>query len=184
VVDRSGGRGRRLQEVPRRRSDREAGICALGTLRVKALQKTGAQILLDSSKLKGYIVDVLVAEREFLRDHPDLVRAVVEAHCRAAYAYAQITDAMAKLVIEDARRTGTENLDEAQARQIVQGIRWKNTLENYAHFGLNGAAQNDVPNLEDAIANIIEVLVKTKALEKDPLPGRQSSLFTARCWPR
>jgi outer membrane protein OmpA-like peptidoglycan-associated protein len=42
---------------------------------------------------------------------------------------------------------------------------------------LNGAAQNDVPHLEDAIANIVEVLVKTKALEKDPLPGRQSTLF-------
>jgi outer membrane protein OmpA-like peptidoglycan-associated protein/ABC-type nitrate/sulfonate/bicarbonate transport system substrate-binding protein len=144
----------------------------------KALQKQGAQVLLDSSKLKGYIVDVLVAEREFLRDHPELVRAVVEAHCRAAYAYAQQTDGMVKQVMEDARRTGGESLDEAQAKQVVQGIQWKNTLENFAHFGLaGGAAQGDVPHLEDIIANIIDVLVKTKGLAKDPLPGKQSTLF-------
>jgi outer membrane protein OmpA-like peptidoglycan-associated protein len=144
----------------------------------KALQKQGAQILLDSSKLKGYIVDVLVAEREFLRDHPDLVRAVVEAHCRANYAFAQQADGMVKEVMDDARRTGAESLDEAQARQVVQGIQWKNTLENFAHFGLSGgAAPGDVPHLEDIIANIIDVLVKTKGLARDPLPGKQSTLF-------
>lgn len=147
----------------------------------KALQKPGARVLLDSSKLKGYIVDVLVAEREFLRDHADLVRSVVEAHCRAAYAYAQQADGMTKQVIEDARRTGAETLDEAQARQVVQGIQWKNTLENYAHFGLSGGNSSmNVPHLEDIIANIIDVLVRTKGLAKDPLPGRQNTLFYAQ----
>jgi outer membrane protein OmpA-like peptidoglycan-associated protein len=106
------------------------------------------------------------------------VLAVVEAHCRAAYAYAQQPDGMMKQVIEDARRTGAESLDDAQSKQIVQGIRWKNTLENYAHFGLSGgAAPNDAPHLEDIIANIIDVLVKTKGLARDPLPGKQNTLF-------
>src|SRR5262249_50627070 len=143
----------------------------------KALQKQGAQVLLDSSKLKGYIVDVLVAEREFLRDHPELVRAVVEAHCRAAYACGQSADGFVKLVMEDARRSGGESLDEAQAKQVVQGIQWKNTLENYAHFGLSPSAPSEVTHLEDMIANIIDVLVKTRALAKDPLPGKQNTLY-------
>jgi outer membrane protein OmpA-like peptidoglycan-associated protein/ABC-type nitrate/sulfonate/bicarbonate transport system substrate-binding protein len=144
----------------------------------KALQKPGAQILLDSSKLKGYIVDVLVAERAFLRDHSDLVQAVVEAHCRANYTLAQKPDGFTKLVAEDARLTGSENLSEAQAAKVVQGIQWKNTLENYGHFGLlDRAAQGDVPYLEDSIANIIDVLIKTKGLAKDPLAGKQNTLF-------
>lgn len=144
----------------------------------RALQKPGARVLLDSSKLKGYIVDVLVAEREFLRDHPDLVRAVVEAHCRAAYRYSQQGDGLVKLVMEDARQTGAESLDEPQARQVVEGIQWKNTLENYAHFGLaEGAARGDVPHLEDVIDNIIDVLVKTRALARDPLAGKHNTLY-------
>ena len=144
----------------------------------KALEQPGVQVLLDSSKLQGYIVDVLVAQREFLRDHPDKVKAVVEAYCRAAYAYSQRPDGLAQLVRDDARLTGAESLDEAQARQVVQGIRWKNTLENYAHFGLAAAPVNSgVPHLEDIVDNIVDVLVKTKALPSDPLAGKHPTLF-------
>jgi len=144
----------------------------------KALEQPGVQALLDSSKLKGYIVDVLVAQREFLRDHPDKVKLVVEAYCRAAFAYAQQPDGLAKLVREDARQTGAESLDEAQAKQVVQGIRWKNTLENYAHFGLAAPqAEGGLQHLEDIIGNIMDVLVKTKALSADPLGGKYNTLF-------
>jgi len=144
----------------------------------KALEKKGAQVLLDSAKLKGYIVDVLVAERQFLRDHPDVVKAVVEAYCRAAYAYNQQPNGMVNLVMEDARKTGAENLDEAQAKQVVQGIQWKNTLENYGHFGLvSGKEQGGVQHLEDIIGNIMDVLIKTQALPQDPLGGKHHTLF-------
>lgn len=101
----------------------------------RAVQE-GARVLLDSSKLSGYIVDVLVAQREFLRGNPDLVGKVVSAYLRAAYSYARKPDGMAELVREDAEATGGEGLDEEQARSLVKGIQWKNTLENYAHFGL------------------------------------------------
>ena len=47
----------------------------------------GVKVLLDSSKIKGLIVDVLVARREYLRDHPEKVRAVIEAYSRAAHHY-------------------------------------------------------------------------------------------------
>ena len=45
----------------------------------------GVKVLLDSSKIKGLIIDVLVARREYLRDHPEKVRAVIEAYSRAAH---------------------------------------------------------------------------------------------------
>ena len=147
----------------------------------RALQQPGARVLLDSGKLKGYIVDVLVAQREFLRDKPELVRGVVEAYARAAYRYASEPDGMAKLVAEDARQTGAEPLDAAQAKRIVEGIQWKNTLENYAHFGVvSGVEQGGLPTMEDMIANIMDVLLKTKAIASDPLGGKHTSLFYDR----
>jgi outer membrane protein OmpA-like peptidoglycan-associated protein/ABC-type taurine transport system substrate-binding protein len=147
----------------------------------KALEKPGVQVLLDSSKLEGYIVDVLVAQRSFLRDHPDKVRAVVEAYSRAAYQYSQQANGLVELVRADARATGAESLDDAQAKQIVRGIQWRNTLENYAHFGLvSGPERGGLPLLEDIIGNIIDVLVKTKAIPADPLPGQYYTLFYDR----
>ena len=138
----------------------------------------GGQVLLDSSKLKGYIVDVLVAQREFLRDNPGLVRDVVGAYLRAAYSYGRRKGGMVGLVLEDAKATGAERLTEKQAGKLVGGIQWKNTLENYAYFGLlpaehSGGAQH----LEDIITNITRVLVKTGALAEDPLSGKASALF-------
>ena len=147
----------------------------------RALQQPGARVLLDSGKLKGYIVDVLVAQREFLRDKPEAVRGVIEAYTRAAYRYASEPDGMLKLVISDAKQTGAESLDQAQAKRIVEGIQWKNTLENYAHFGLlSGAEQGGLPTLEDMIGNITDVLVKTKAINSDPLTGNHTTLYYDR----
>lgn len=144
----------------------------------RALTQSGFHVLLDSSKLKGYVVDVLVAQRQFLKEHPDKVRAVVEAYSRATYALGQQPDGLVQLVREDAGRTGAESLDAAQARQVVAGIHWKNTLENYAHFGLlTGPASGAAPHLEDIIGNIAEVLLKTRALESDPLEGKYHTLF-------
>lgn len=147
----------------------------------RALAVPGAHVLLDSSRLRGYIVDVLVAERAFLRDRPETVRAVLEAYARAAYGLHQQADGLVTLVQDDARLTSSDALDATQARKIVEGIHWKNTLENYAHFALADPAERaGVPTLEDMIGNVIEVLIRTGALAGDPLAGRHNTLFFDR----
>ena len=147
----------------------------------RALEQSDAHILIDSSRLKGFIVDVLVAEREFLRDRPDLVRAVVESYLRASYSHNQQAEGFVQLVRDDASQTGTEKLDADQARKVVAGIRWKNTLENYAHFGLvSAAAQGGMDHIEDMIQRIVDVLLKSQSLAADPLPGQHHTLFHKR----
>ena len=139
----------------------------------QAKKLSGVEVILDSSKIKGLIVDVLVARREYLRDHPDKVRAVVEAYSRAAHHYRSQTGGLAKLVKSD-----DPNLSDTEAKSLVAGIQWKNTLENYTHFGLvRGASAGDLLSLEDMIANVTDVLIKTGALKSDPLGGRHSSLY-------
>ncbi len=147
----------------------------------RALIEPGAHVLLDSSQVRGYIVDVLVAERAFLRDRPETVQAVVEAYARAAYVFNQQSNGLVKLVQDDARQTGITALDDAQAAKVVQGIQWKNTLENYAHFSLTPSSDRaGLPTLEDMIGNVVEVLIRTGALSQDPLAGRHNTLFFDR----
>ena len=136
----------------------------------------GVKVLLDSSRIKGLIVDVLVARREYLRDHPDKVRAVIEAYSRAAYHYQNDANGFAGLV-----RSDDPSLSGDEAKAVVDGIQWKNTLENYAHFGLvGGAAAGDLLTMEDMINNITDILLKTQALDKDPLSGHYTSLYFDR----
>lgn len=143
----------------------------------KALQEPRAHVLLDSGKMRGYIVDVLLARREFLREHPELVRTVVESYFRALYSYSERPGGMEELVREDAAALG-ETLSEEDARRTVRGIAWKNTLENYAHFGIvSGGEAGGLEYLEDIIAKIADVWVKTGALRGNPVEGRAHTLF-------
>lgn len=143
-----------------------------------ALEDEGVHVLLDSSKMSGLIVDVLVAQRKFLIDHADLVKEVVEAYLRAAFAYSEQESTLADLVRSDARQTGAERLNETQAKKLVAGIRWKNTLENYAHFGLLSQQEGaTLRHIEDMIGSIADVLVRTGALPIDPTAGKAHTLF-------
>lgn len=141
----------------------------------KALEEPDAHVLLDSSKLSGYIVDVLVAERGFLKEHPELVQAVVEANLRSTYSYNRQQDGMVALVRDDAKRAGSDSLSEIQAQKLVKGIQWKNTLENYGAFGLSSGS--GVTHLEDVIERITTVLIDTEAIKSDPLDGKANILF-------
>ncbi|MBM4152652.1 MAG: hypothetical protein FJ220_03905, partial [Kiritimatiellaceae bacterium] len=69
----------------------------------KAMKLPDAIVLLDSSKMKGFIVDVLVAERQFLIDHYDIAKEVVENYARAAYG---VQGTMPELILADAKQNG------------------------------------------------------------------------------
>ncbi len=144
----------------------------------QALDIDGVEILLDSSRMSGYIVDVLVVQRRYLADHPDIVRAVIEAYLRTSYSYGQDRNSLIKLAMDDAKKTGSDRLTKEQAERLVDGIQWKNTLENFAHFGLvrDNRAQG-LQHVEDMIANITDVLMTTKALNANPVAGKASTLF-------
>jgi outer membrane protein OmpA-like peptidoglycan-associated protein len=132
----------------------------------QALEMDGVHVLIDSSKLDGLIVDVLVANREFVANQPDLVKSVGEAYLRASYSYGK--SGMVDLIAKDA------GLNQDQAQRIVDGIQWTNTMENFAHFGLASGGQH----LEDIIINITNVLVATGALpEQNPVRGTESNLY-------
>lgn len=143
----------------------------------KALAIPGTVLLLDSGNVQGVIVDVLVAERRFLTDQPQVAQAVVEEYFRAQYAFEHQAGGMVPLLLDDAQLVG-EPLTEAQAQKMVEGIRWKNTLENYVYFGLmsvQGVAAGQ--GLEDIIGNICRILVSSGGLDENPVEGRLHELY-------
>lgn len=129
------------------------------------------KVLTDSSKFKGYIVDVIVVSRDFLIKNEETVRAVVESYFRACFSRRMV---MKELVSEDSKNQG-ESLTPEQASRLVQTIQWRNTQENYAHFGF--ASGHGLQALDDMIANIINVLLKTKAIGADPTKGQPNLLY-------
>jgi len=117
-------------------------------------------VLVDSSRFTGYIVDTLVVSRDFLLKNGPAVESILEAYFTALYAFRD-DDAMVKLLLQDAKETKQE-LTEAQAKRLVQGIQWKNTQENLAHFGKRSGA---LVHIEDILGRISNVLVKSGAID-------------------
>lgn len=118
-------------------------------------------VLVDSSRFTGYIVDTLVVSRDFLLKNGPVVESILEAYFTALHAFRE-EDAMIKLLLQDAKETKQE-LTEAQAKRLVQGIQWKNTLENLAHFGKRAGA---LVHIEDILSRISSVLVKAGAIDQ------------------
>ena len=144
----------------------------------KALAIPGVKALVDSGDFQGYVLDVLVVSRDYLSDERDVVERLVENYLRTAFEI-QFARAggMKRLVLDDAAALGAP-LDETQAEELVEKIHWKNTLENYAHFGiLSREESKGLQHLEDVVRGIARLLVSTGALPGNPLDGRESWLF-------
>ena len=136
----------------------------------RVLENPNTHVIIDSSKFKGFISDVLVVSRDFLVKNEDVVKEVVESYLRSVYAY---RDSMPKLVIEDANKLG-QPLKEDQAKNLVDGIWWKNTQENFAHMGFG---DKKLQHVEDIVINITDVLTKTKAISEDPSKGKPNYFY-------
>ncbi len=140
----------------------------------RALADPEAHVLLDTSKLRGYVVDVLTVRRQFLLENYALVRTLVEEYARTAYA---ARERMAEAVESDSQASPAA-VSRAEAEAIAKGIRWKNTLENYAHFGLGTGGGLD--DLSTIVRKVTDVLVRTEALPRDPLAGSAERLDDSR----
>ncbi|MFA4845627.1 MAG: OmpA family protein [Patescibacteria group bacterium] len=136
----------------------------------KALKIPGVHRLLDTSQVRGIIVDVLLARREFLRDHPDQVKSVIATYLRTLYSYQERgEEGMMALLVEDGKKTG-EIVESEEARAMVKGIRFWNTTENYALFGLLPSQEMaGLPSLRDTILNIGRILVASGAFATMPV---------------
>jgi hypothetical protein len=66
-------------------------------------------------------------------------------------------------------------LSEEEAEKLTRGIRWKNTKDNFAHFGIESSDQ--IQHIEDMIDRITQVLIETDAIDRDPTDGRPNRLF-------
>ena len=139
----------------------------------KMAQNPDFHSVVGSDKVKGYIVDVIVVRREYLAQHEDRVESFVKCYLSSVFKYRDKAD-MIGLVMSDAKQTGAP-LRQDQAEQLVNGIWWKNTQENFGHFGI--VSGSGLQHMDQIGTNITSVLLKTGAIPKDPTNDRPNLLY-------
>ncbi len=133
-------------------------------------------VLVDSSRFSGYVVDCLVVSRDFASKNEEVMRDVLESYFAALYEFRE-DQAMSELLIQDSKSstTGAIGLTAAQSQKLLKQIAWRNTQENYVHFGLRN--ETKLSNIEDMSKKIVRVLLATGALKSDPLEGDYTKIF-------
>jgi outer membrane protein OmpA-like peptidoglycan-associated protein len=141
-------------------------------------QNPQAQVLIDSSRFPGMIVDVLVVNRAYLQSHGREVKDIVASYLEVAHLYQETPQKMIDLVRDDWARIGeakkqTEALTAEEGAKVVQGIWWKNLQDNFGHFGLLPGDRSDAPpTLEEMINNVALVLHRTGVMSRAVEPAQ------------
>jgi outer membrane protein OmpA-like peptidoglycan-associated protein len=134
-----------------------------------ALKVKGAKRLIDSSKFSGMIVDVLVVQTDYLNKHRDEVKAFVQAYLEVLHKVKSTESGMTHMVELDAEIIKEPNVKK-NADDVVKGIWWKNTMENYHHFGVIPEDKRvGYMQPTEMIKNITDVLEQTKQ-DDEPSP--------------
>jgi outer membrane protein OmpA-like peptidoglycan-associated protein len=116
-----------------------------------ALETDGVVTLIDSSRMQGYILNVLVASPEALADTA-LSRTLLSAWF-SSLEHLQRTG-LKERIVADAAKTG-HRVDIVQAGTIVHGIGWKSLADNRAYFD---------SGLDASIGKVLDVLILTGAV--------------------
>ncbi len=133
----------------------------------RALSLPGMLYVWGSDRFSGYIVDVFVFRREFLRDEGPAAVELLRTYFRVLSTYANNRD---KLVKEIRQST---DLKEDAIREMLGKIEWFDLEENRRlQFGL---ARQPGEQVNDGIVNTIisctDVMLRTGRLASDPLEG-------------
>jgi len=139
------------------------------------LKNEAMHVLTDSSKFTGYIVDTLVVNRDFLLKHEPVAEVVLESYFTSLFSFRD-SSKLARLLLDDAKLTKLQ-IEPEQAAKMVEGIQWKNTQENFAHFGLR---QGAIIHIDSILERISKVLVSTKAIDREPAEGKWNRLYFDR----
>ncbi|TWT29730.1 phosphate ABC transporter substrate-binding/OmpA family protein [Blastopirellula retiformator] len=137
------------------------------------LKNERTHVVVDSSRFPSAIVDVLVASDDFIAKNRETVLEVVKAYLTVNHQYRSDADRI-QLVMEDAASLDAA-LTREEAAQLVEGVWWKNTQENLAHFGAKPEAK--LPHLEDMIAGVTRVMLESGAIAADPTDGHPNYLY-------
>lgn len=137
----------------------------------RIIENPDYRVLIDSSKFRGYVLDVIVVRRDFLLKNENLVEGIVKSYFSTIFAK---RNELSEMVTEDSRSLGNP-LKEKQVEKLCEAIWWKNTQENFAHFGITSA--NGIQHLDDICRNTTQVLQKTGAISADPTDGKPNLLY-------
>jgi len=144
---------------------READVAVIWEPHVtEALSKEGIIKLLGSEDTEKLIVDILLVNRAYAQNNPEIVTTLLANYFKTMIIY---SDDKAKLradIIKETKSSG-ENVD-----AMLKGVEWINLPGNAKWFGLLADSTYQEEELVQTIESTVEILIENGDFTDNPLP--------------
>ena len=138
----------------------------------KALQIDGVSKVIGTEDTEKLIVDVLLVNREFMAQNPELVKETLSVYFDTLSFYKQKPN---NLVRELAKETG---LQSGAVQSMLQGVKWVSLTENAFDWFATVSMPGSNEFLIDAIDSALDVLGETGVTTSNPLPEQNPYAIT------
>lgn len=130
------------------------------------LAKGGIVKLLGSEQTSRYIVDILLANRDYHDRHPERVKLLLGNYFKALKYYHDNPDTFRKEVASYSR------VSESIAESMIKGVSWVNLYDNaLTWLGVSMPGQAPQHGLFETIDSTVRILKEFGDISGNPLPG-------------
>lgn len=141
----------------------------------RALAEPGMVKLIGTEDTERLIVDVLVVNRDFSKERPEAVTALLEAYFQVLRDYLSQPRRLRADVV------ASTGVAEAQVDSMLQGVSWVGLTENGAlWFGISPTGAMPEQGLVETITATARILLENGDFRSDPLPGGDPYRITNR----
>ena len=136
----------------------------------KALEDKKFVKLIGSEDMTKVIVDILLVQREYSKDKPEVVKILLSNYFRTLKYYNNQNDVLKDEIMK------AQNLKKTQVESMLKGVRWVNLYENSLKwYGVANSAKSE-QGLIDTIDATVELFNLDGVFSSHPLP--QSNPFS------
>lgn len=156
--------------------DKKADVAVLWEPDVsRAIADNNFGILISSKDTDKLIVDILLVDRRYLRDNPEVLQEFLQTYFDTLQYYSRNPDRLRG----DLRETTA--LDDAQIDAMLGGVEWAGLTENaVTWFGVSGSGLYGDEAVIDAINASLDVLIESQDFDHNPLPEQNPYRLTNR----
>ncbi len=133
----------------------------------KALEIPGVEKLLGTEQTKRVVVDVAIANRKIIQEHPETLDILLKAYFRVLKYYNSNSDDLRNEFASEM------HVKTVVAEKSIQGVRWVTLTENAeSWFGISSQGQTGEQGLVDTIESTVEILIDAKDFSTHPIPKK------------
>ncbi|HOP28599.1 MAG TPA: phosphate ABC transporter substrate-binding/OmpA family protein [Spirochaetota bacterium] len=129
----------------------------------EALSDPGVVKLIGSEDIENLIVDILLVNRNFAKQKPELVNLLLRKYFETMNYYRSSPLRLKQDI------TAHLSIAEKKVEYMLKGVKWINYAENTTWFGLTTKSQHKQPEIVDAINSTLKILIENKDFSSNPL---------------